>query len=348
MWSIGFLFFFFLMIRRPPRSTLFPYTTLFRSGNRLAGPNAAGNPATRVSLGAARAASPNTTAVLAGKSRSAAFVGQLTDNGITGLNYDFGRPHMKTLRTILTGLSLSALGWAQPDQGAVKAAIEEMYARVDAAMARHNAEDIGRMILPEAWLGVGPVHVSLLTWLDGAMKDPGRVSRSEVTGVLVSGANAIASVRVHISSSSDRTKPEVLMSFRDTWVRRGDGWAWKEAGGAFLPLTNPAYQGRSGPADRRRVEGTRQEACHGGSRSRVRRHESVWRRRRGHADRGPRGSLSRNSGVCPDETPAAGIPCAREGIHGHCFRSGLALLPGRGSLHQERRRQPATRSAPGL
>src|SRR2546425_12822535 len=29
--SVAFLFFFFLMIRRPPRSTLFPYTTLFRS-----------------------------------------------------------------------------------------------------------------------------------------------------------------------------------------------------------------------------------------------------------------------------------------------------------------------------
>src|SRR2546429_3184707 len=28
------LFFFFLMIRRPPRSTLFPYTTLFRSTAR--------------------------------------------------------------------------------------------------------------------------------------------------------------------------------------------------------------------------------------------------------------------------------------------------------------------------
>src|SRR3712207_9380357 len=27
-------FFFFLMIRRPPRSTLFPYTTLFRSCTR--------------------------------------------------------------------------------------------------------------------------------------------------------------------------------------------------------------------------------------------------------------------------------------------------------------------------
>src|ERR1035441_10734824 len=29
--SISFALFFFLMIRRPPRSTLFPYTTLFRS-----------------------------------------------------------------------------------------------------------------------------------------------------------------------------------------------------------------------------------------------------------------------------------------------------------------------------
>src|SRR5580704_18509748 len=30
-------FFFFLMIRRPPRSTLFPYTTLFRSRPRYDG-----------------------------------------------------------------------------------------------------------------------------------------------------------------------------------------------------------------------------------------------------------------------------------------------------------------------
>src|SRR2546422_10376878 len=29
--ALSSLFFFFLMIRRPPRSTLFPYTTLFRS-----------------------------------------------------------------------------------------------------------------------------------------------------------------------------------------------------------------------------------------------------------------------------------------------------------------------------
>src|SRR5256885_11526797 len=34
MLVIASVLFFFLMIRRPPRSTLFPYTTLFRSGVR--------------------------------------------------------------------------------------------------------------------------------------------------------------------------------------------------------------------------------------------------------------------------------------------------------------------------
>src|SRR2546426_5569382 len=33
--------FFFLMIRRPPRSTLFPYTTLFRSGDGQGAPGSA-------------------------------------------------------------------------------------------------------------------------------------------------------------------------------------------------------------------------------------------------------------------------------------------------------------------
>src|SRR6266487_6193378 len=37
MFSFSYIsiFFFFLMIRRPPRSTLFPYTTLFRSSARV-------------------------------------------------------------------------------------------------------------------------------------------------------------------------------------------------------------------------------------------------------------------------------------------------------------------------
>src|SRR5688572_31917550 len=41
-----FFLFFFLMIRRPPRSTLFPYTTLFRSSGAIrAGPRGTSLPA---------------------------------------------------------------------------------------------------------------------------------------------------------------------------------------------------------------------------------------------------------------------------------------------------------------
>src|SRR6266446_365272 len=36
------MWFFFLMIRRPPRSTLFPYTTLFRSAKHSCDPCRAG------------------------------------------------------------------------------------------------------------------------------------------------------------------------------------------------------------------------------------------------------------------------------------------------------------------
>src|SRR2546425_6290451 len=50
------LCFFFLMIRRPPRSTLFPYTTLFRSRARLPLPRRHGPPqdAARPARGPAR------------------------------------------------------------------------------------------------------------------------------------------------------------------------------------------------------------------------------------------------------------------------------------------------------
>src|SRR5688572_32310378 len=50
-------FFFFLMIRRPPRSTLFPYTTLFRSSGHPRKP--ADSISKTLRLGAASAAEDN-------------------------------------------------------------------------------------------------------------------------------------------------------------------------------------------------------------------------------------------------------------------------------------------------
>src|SRR5256885_12600994 len=58
-----FPFFFFLMIRRPPRSTLFPYTTLFRSSR-----SRSASTAFRVTCGGERAANRRAVEALDRKS----------------------------------------------------------------------------------------------------------------------------------------------------------------------------------------------------------------------------------------------------------------------------------------
>src|SRR5215813_14289159 len=53
---LSFDFVFFLMIRRPPRSTLFPYTTLFRSRHPRRPPDAPGSSSRRPHTAARRRA----------------------------------------------------------------------------------------------------------------------------------------------------------------------------------------------------------------------------------------------------------------------------------------------------
>src|SRR2546427_4984928 len=50
------IFFFFLMIRRPPRSTLFPYTTLFRSSRSPLGMSPTAPSVVRTTTGSMRIA----------------------------------------------------------------------------------------------------------------------------------------------------------------------------------------------------------------------------------------------------------------------------------------------------
>src|SRR2546422_11606114 len=69
------LSFFFLMIRRPPRSTLFPYTTLFRS------------PFPTVLLEAAAAGVPVVASALGG-------AGEIVVQGETGLLFDPATPEV--------------------------------------------------------------------------------------------------------------------------------------------------------------------------------------------------------------------------------------------------------------
>src|SRR2546422_11724293 len=65
-------FFFFLMIRRPPRSTLFPYTTLFRSDREIALHQCIDAPQTRESLGQGLSRRPGVIAPVSRRTRRGA------------------------------------------------------------------------------------------------------------------------------------------------------------------------------------------------------------------------------------------------------------------------------------
>src|SRR3989440_7926522 len=87
------IFFFFLMIRRPPRSTLFPYTTLFRStpghDSRRGTPGSTGSAATSSGIRGRRSGSPAGEGRRAGgfrTARAASTTRARTDRKSTRLN----------------------------------------------------------------------------------------------------------------------------------------------------------------------------------------------------------------------------------------------------------------------
>src|SRR5207248_9763399 len=83
------LFFFFLMIRRPPRSTLFPYTTLFRS--RSPWPCRAAPPAPR-GAGRTRARDRKSTRLNSSHRTISYAVFCLKKKKLDVENYDGGHP----------------------------------------------------------------------------------------------------------------------------------------------------------------------------------------------------------------------------------------------------------------
>src|SRR5256885_2280286 len=106
------LFFFFLMIRRPPRSTLFPYTTLFRSVHDVAVETrfATGAPIACVIIFSLEAGADQTIkAVLGGIENDADVAGPR--NQIAGLrNFDAPKIFISSIEVEGTGVGIVKAG----------------------------------------------------------------------------------------------------------------------------------------------------------------------------------------------------------------------------------------------
>src|SRR2546430_11849235 len=170
------LFFFFLMIRRPPRSTLFPYTTLFRSGfsQRVLLPRS-GDQAGRT-LSAARAAHPQRFSCAVSSALSAAPAsGEQSDPA--GLSPDRKSTRLNSSHS---QISYAVFCLKKKSQPAVFGNSTEGQVAVDGAVLRGRAAAVDR----RHRLRVGRRHQHegvaaqlAAPWLDHGEHRPGRDRR---------------------------------------------------------------------------------------------------------------------------------------------------------------------------
>src|SRR3712207_9274421 len=107
--------FFFLMIRRPPRSTLFPYTTLFRSGAERSGSGPADQAARDPGIEEVTASPrhPTRGRDLAG---SDAMMGPVTTAPLASSTFDTSRVHSLTRPNLV---SVGTIIWLSRDRKSV-------------------------------------------------------------------------------------------------------------------------------------------------------------------------------------------------------------------------------------
>src|SRR3712207_9484902 len=131
--------FFFLIIRRPPRSTLFPYTTLFRSLKRL----------TRESM-----MRPRTTASVQHPGPRAARDGSMPTRSLTGITWNHTRGYLP--------LVAAAQRFADRDPGVEivwhKRSLQEF---ADAPIER-LAESFDLLVIDHPFVGYAARHPTLL------------------------------------------------------------------------------------------------------------------------------------------------------------------------------------------
>jgi len=117
-----------------------------------------------------------------------------------------------------------------PAVDAARGAIEEQYARLDAAFVRDDAREIGAVVMPDAKLGVGTIREPLLEAIEGEIAKGSKLAaRTEVSAVKLDGDEAIVTVRREAVDPLANDKRSVVTTHRDTWIQTATGWRWRES-----------------------------------------------------------------------------------------------------------------------
>src|ERR1039458_10017047 len=132
-------------------------------------------------------------------------------------------------------VSVSGVGFVEdavtPDQVAeARERIQKQYARLDSAFTRGDKDEIAKVVLPDAQMGVGSVREPLLPAIEGEMEKGARLTaRTKVTSVQLDDAGAVGTGEREAADPNPGGKRRVVTVHRDTWSQVEDAWRWKES-----------------------------------------------------------------------------------------------------------------------
>jgi hypothetical protein len=132
-------------------------------------------------------------------------------------------------------VSVSGVEFAEdaiaPDQVAeARERIQKQYARLDSAFARGDRDEVAKVVLPDAQMGVGSVREALLPAIRDEMQKGARLTaRTKLESVQLDGADAVVTVEREAADPSPGGKRRVVTIHRDTWSLVEDAWRWKES-----------------------------------------------------------------------------------------------------------------------
>ncbi|MGA2198018.1 MAG: erythromycin esterase family protein [Bryobacteraceae bacterium] len=133
-------------------------------------------------------------------------------------------------RAWVSGVEFAEDAIAPAQLAEVREAIQKQYALLDAAFTRGDENEVAKVVLPDAQMGVGSVREPLLPAIRGEMQKGARLAaRTKVVSAQLDGDDAEVMVEREAADPNPGGKRRVVTTHRDTWSLVAGAWRWKES-----------------------------------------------------------------------------------------------------------------------
>jgi hypothetical protein len=133
-------------------------------------------------------------------------------------------------RVSVSGVEFAEDGITPAQVAEAREAIQKQYARLDAAFTRGDQDEVAKVVLPDAQMGVGSVREPLLPAIQSEMQKGARLAAwTKVVSAQLDPPDAVVQVEREAADPTPGGKRRVVTVHRDTWSLVDATWRWKES-----------------------------------------------------------------------------------------------------------------------